>query len=361
MDGMSRKAPSRPRAKRMRQTPLQPTVREVAAKADVSIGTVSLVVNRGKGCERISEATRLHVLAVAESLGYRTNIWAQGTRRGRFGAFGLLQDTDWSRTYACMRTVNGIAEQLDRLDLRLVYARIADQRLESGQIPCLFRQQVVDGIILDFHQELPEALVQRLDRLALPWVVTNNARAVDAVRPDERLAAAALVDRLALRGHRRIAYLDPNYDPLSLVGVHFSRIERHAGYVEGMTRAGLPLRRISAPTGTPVEDRRALLRSALEGPEAATAVIIAGGLQDFCQVAFHELHRVPGRDLAVVAFSHEEQAMLALGVVPVQVPWTALGAAAVDLLQAKVAGGGQPQPARLVPVELPGPERLAAP
>jgi LacI family transcriptional regulator len=56
------------------------TIRDVAAKAGVSIRTVSRAVNN---IGEISESTREHVLRVVEELGYRPSAIARGLVSGK--------------------------------------------------------------------------------------------------------------------------------------------------------------------------------------------------------------------------------------------------------------------------------------
>ena len=55
------------------------TIKDVAKQADVSIATVSKIIN-GKD-EHISEATRQKVLEIIEQLGYVQNTMAKGDRK----------------------------------------------------------------------------------------------------------------------------------------------------------------------------------------------------------------------------------------------------------------------------------------
>ena len=62
------------------------TMHEVAARAGVSIKTVSNVVN---GYQYIRPATKERVEAAIADLGYQVNISARNLRRGRTGIIGL--------------------------------------------------------------------------------------------------------------------------------------------------------------------------------------------------------------------------------------------------------------------------------
>ncbi len=62
------------------------TMHEVAARAGVSIKTVSNVVN---GYQYIRPATKERVEAAIADLGYQVNLSARNLRRGRTGIIGL--------------------------------------------------------------------------------------------------------------------------------------------------------------------------------------------------------------------------------------------------------------------------------
>lgn len=64
----------------------RPTVYDVAARANVSIATVSFAFSRP---DQISDKTRERVLDVARELGYMPSASARGLARGRTGALGL--------------------------------------------------------------------------------------------------------------------------------------------------------------------------------------------------------------------------------------------------------------------------------
>ena len=62
------------------------TMQDVAARAGVSVKTVSNVVNDHP---HVSATTRDRVLSAIDSLGYRMNTSARSLRRGRTGMLGL--------------------------------------------------------------------------------------------------------------------------------------------------------------------------------------------------------------------------------------------------------------------------------
>lgn len=77
----------RPPKKQSATPPRRATLKEVAKAANVSLASASYAVN---GTGSLGEATREHILKVAETLGYRQNMSARAVRTGKTGALGLV-------------------------------------------------------------------------------------------------------------------------------------------------------------------------------------------------------------------------------------------------------------------------------
>lgn len=69
----------------------QATIVDVAREANVSIGTVSRVMNRP---HLVRDETRRRVQAAIEKLSYRPNVHARGLMRGRSNLPGLRNCSD---------------------------------------------------------------------------------------------------------------------------------------------------------------------------------------------------------------------------------------------------------------------------
>jgi DNA-binding LacI/PurR family transcriptional regulator len=78
------------------------TMADVAREADVSLMTVSRVVNE-KG--EVSPATRQRVLEVIEQLGYRPSAIARGLATQRTGSLGLVMPDVANPFFLMWRTV----------------------------------------------------------------------------------------------------------------------------------------------------------------------------------------------------------------------------------------------------------------
>jgi LacI family transcriptional regulator len=65
----------------------RPTLKDLAREADVSLASASYAVN-GNGS--VGEQTRIHILEVAQRIGYRQNVAARAMKTGRTAALALI-------------------------------------------------------------------------------------------------------------------------------------------------------------------------------------------------------------------------------------------------------------------------------
>lgn len=180
-----------------------PTLRDVAARAGVSVATVSYVLRGRAGRPtRVSTATEERVLAAASELGYAPNPAARGLRTGRIDQVCLvtrLPDSPWMQRLAA--------------DLATV-ARAHDNAtviFASGDWQEYLRRRSVDGAIID---PSPDPLNLAHLRLTighgLALVVLSNGVApagFDVLGNNEYEVCREAMLHLANTGRRRIAFL----------------------------------------------------------------------------------------------------------------------------------------------------------
>src|SRR5271154_5907221 len=108
-------------AKTMNRT--QPvTLEDVAARAGVSPGTVSRVLNGKNKENRPAIAKRSErIRRIALQLGYRPNAAARSISRGRFRAVAFVTCGDIGIDWYPISELNGIHAALDKLEWRLLF------------------------------------------------------------------------------------------------------------------------------------------------------------------------------------------------------------------------------------------------
>ena len=176
-------------------------LREVAARAGVSVRTVSNVVS---GTGQVAPATRARVQRVVDELGYRPNLAARQLRGGRTGLIGLVVP---ELTSAYFAELAGLVVQtaLERSWTVVVEesggTAEGERRLLEGR-----GGRGLDGLVVSPWALPPEELSRHAG--ARPLVVLGErdpAGAADHVTVDNVAAAHAVTTHLLSLGRRRIA------------------------------------------------------------------------------------------------------------------------------------------------------------
>jgi LacI family transcriptional regulator len=205
-----------------------PSVKDVAAAAGVSLGTVSNVLNRP---ERVSETTRDRVEKAMVQLGFVRN---EGARQLRAGSSHTLAYVMLDATNPFFTDVaQGIEDTAAEADLSLFICN-SDNRADR-ELSYLNRlqQQRVQGVLITPVDPDSPTLDDIADR-GTPVVIVDRTRAGNthcSVAVDDRLGGQLAADHLLEAGHRRIAFVG---GPESIGQVR----DRRAGALLALAAAG---------------------------------------------------------------------------------------------------------------------------
>jgi LacI family transcriptional regulator len=308
----------------------RPTIVDVARRAEVSIKTVSRVINNEP---HVSLATRRRVRQVVEELGFEANSAARGMRSLKpershvlahfYGGPGGIYVNDIQLGMMSRCRAVGYSLVIEELDYQCPEA---DARLRS-----LLRRVRPDGVVLTAPLTDNDMIRRVIEDAGIPFVPVTplyEAANVPSVRMDERLAAYQLTQHLIAYGHRRIGFLRgrPNHAGAQL------RLE---GFEQAMREAGLPIDPALVEVGefryffTIPLAQRMLLR-----PDRPTAVFASNDEMAAAVIKVaHELEMKLPEELSVVGFDDIPAAeMLWPPLTTVRQPVDKLGAAAADLL-----------------------------
>lgn len=298
------------------------TIADVAARAGVSIATVSRVVNRRYG---VASATAQRVQQAIGELGYESNLVARSMRSQRTQVIGVL--VSGVEPFSA-ELLKGAAGELERAGYAMmVYS--GGRRNEAG-----WEQRYLSGI----SSVLADGTI-----LVAPTVVDVDApHPVVAVDPNvggmniptiaaENFAGARqAVEHLIGLGHRRIGLVAGRPD------LESAR-RREAGYRDALERAGIAVDPSLIEVGGFQEDTAAMAaRTLLDRPDRPTAIFAANDLSaiEVIRVAGERGLRVPD-DLSVVGFDNiPESALCEPPITTVDQSIQALGRTAVRALLA---------------------------
>lgn len=191
----------------MSGSPERVTIKDVAARAGVSKGAVSLAFNHKPG---VSEATRERIFAVARELGWTPSATARSLSSRRVDIIGLALCRP-ARLLGLepfyMDFISGIESVLAERSCSLLLRLVRDLDEEIALYKEWWRGRMIAGAILvDFREDDPR--VPSLQGLGMPVVAVGHPSLTGpfpAVWTDDASAVTEAVRYLAALGHRRIA------------------------------------------------------------------------------------------------------------------------------------------------------------
>jgi LacI family transcriptional regulator len=309
-----------------------PSLRDVAAAAEVSRTTASLILN-GK-TDDFSPTTVARVLEAAQRLRYRPNAVARSLRRQRTHTVGVISD-QIATTAPAGATIRGAHEAAWKAGHVLVVIDTGgDVEFERVAIGALLERQV-DGLL---YARMKHLVVDVPAELSEVPTVLLNARSPtgehSGVVPDEAGGARSAVRALTSLGHRRIGFLQSG-DAVPAAS------ERLDGYQGALAEAGLSfdpgLVVIDATEGVSPDAAVRLL----SGPSPPTAIF---AFNDHTALgAYNGATRlglsVP-RDLSIIGFDNQEALAIRLDppLTSVELPHYEMGWWAMERLEGLIQG-----------------------
>ncbi len=278
------------------------TLRELAARLDVSVGTVSRALS---GDPAIALKTRERVARAAQEFGYVPNVAARQLVLGRSGFVGFVMPVrgpNFIDSYLG-EFLTGLGEGLVEHGMDLFIATVPAGRSELSVLRHVVESGRADGVVVPRIGERDERLAYLLER-KFPFVA--HGRLLDPSVPfnwldaDSASAFAEAFDLLYGLGHRHLGLVSIS-DPMTF------RHLRERGLRDAISRRGDPsviLDVVSAPRfdrGATV----AAINTLIHAERRPTAII--GLFDELALTILEEASRaglsVP-RDLSVVGFDN---------------------------------------------------------
>ncbi|HET9654857.1 MAG TPA: LacI family DNA-binding transcriptional regulator [Kineosporiaceae bacterium] len=323
----------------------RPTMRDVAARAGVSLKTVSRVVNAEAG---VSASLAERVRRAVEELDFRPNAGASSLRRadGKTATVGLLlEDVANPFSSALHRAVEDVAVPRG---VMVFSASLDEDPDRERELTRAFVGRRADGLILVPASEDQGYLASELRAGTAIVCVDRECHGlpVDSVVTTNTAGAAEGVRHLLAFGHHRIGYLG------DLRAIRTAR-QRFEGYVQALESAGVPidpalvvhdLRDASAADGA--------ASALLTRPDPPTALFTAQNLVTIG--ALRALRRLGREDrVALVGFDDFPLAeLLRPGITVVAQDPATIGRTAATVLFERLAGDRTPPRVHVVPTTL---------
>lgn len=208
------------------------TIYDVAREANVSMATVSRVVN---GNQNVKPATRQKVLAVIERLDYRPNAVARGLASKKTKTVGVIIPDISNVFYA--ELVRGIEDIATMYRYNIILTNSDQQPMKEAQLLSTLLSKQVDGVVL-MSDQLSDALREEMKRSSIPIVLAgtlDQTSDTPSVNIEYHEAAVQAVERLIQNGHTRIAYVTGSLKS------SINRLHKLTGYEKALDAADIEL------------------------------------------------------------------------------------------------------------------------
>lgn len=209
------------------------TIYDVAREANVSMATVSRVVN---GNPNVKPATRKKVSEVIERLGYRPNAVARGLASKKTTTVGVIIP-DISNIFFA-ELARGIEDIATMYKYNIILSNSDDNKDKEFHLLNTMLGKQVDGIVF-MGSYITEEHVKEFKNSPVPIVLAGSIEEGDkheipSVNIDYEAAAFDAVSMFTDKGHKRIAFVVGNSnEPINQ--------KKLAGYKRGLIAANLPI------------------------------------------------------------------------------------------------------------------------
>lgn len=283
------------------------TLKDVASRLNLSVSTVSRVVN-GKGY--VKEQTRQRVLECLEACNYVPNEVARSLQAQATMTIGVVVP-DLCETYFS-RIIKEIDRVVTEAGYMLMVTDTGESRSQERRYLDSLYQKRVDALVLS-SIDVEDPNVQRYIATGTPVIFLDNMPHIEEkdlhyVMVDNQQASSLAVQTLIDRGHRQIALIVGAQDEPT-------GYERREGYCEALKKNQIPEDPALIQIGNFKKDggykcMQQLLQNRKEHPFTAVHVtsemMTIGALQ-----AIREAGLTVGEDIAVIGFDVHDDLGLA--------------------------------------------------
>ncbi|KAF2513640.1 LacI family transcriptional regulator [Flavobacterium zhairuonense] len=208
------------------------TIKDIATEAQVSVSTVSFVIN-GKGEKMgISAAVIKKVQDVAEKLNYRPSMIATSLRTGKTRSIGLIVEDISNQFFSDLARV--IEDEAKNIDYRVFYCSTGDDDERSEELIHSLLQANVDGFIITPTKNLEEK-IDLLLKLKKPMVLIDRyfpGQNVSHVVMDNYEAAYSATKFLIKKNRKNIAVVNNTSEMIQMK-------LREDGYKDALKEEGM--------------------------------------------------------------------------------------------------------------------------
>lgn len=185
------------------------TIRDISLKCNVSVSTVSKVLN---GYSEISEETARKVLKIAHDLGYVTESYARHNNQKRSYNLGVLfhtENVDGLKNEYFAHILSSLRYYAGQKGYDITFIENNTKRWGMSLLDhCIFRN--VDGVCILCTEYSDPEVVELVNSQTPVVTIDHSFSEVISINSDNYNGMKKLMEYIISRGHTRIAYIHGN-------------------------------------------------------------------------------------------------------------------------------------------------------
>ncbi|MBM7551493.1 LacI family DNA-binding transcriptional regulator [Thalassobacillus pellis] len=303
------------------------TIKDVAKQANVSIATVSRILNNQPG---YTEKTRMKVQQVIEELGYKPNAVARSMISRNTQTIGVLfPDVSSMLSSEILRGIEDVAHQNNS---SVIVCHTAEDGIRTHKYLKLLHEKRVDGLIF-VSESLCEEYYETIKSMDIPLVLVSTMsykHQVPYVKVDDCNAAYTAVNHLIENGHTRIGMISGNQHDL------IAGRPRVEGFKEAMQHNGLQAGEddVVYQDGFSFIDGKGGVVRLLEQSRNLTAIFAASDdIAIGAMSVLHKMGRKVPEDISIIGYDNLPTAeMMIPPLTTIAQPFSEMGANASEMI-----------------------------
>lgn len=207
------------------------TIKDVAKHANVSITTVSRVINETE--HSVSHGTKERVLKSIQELGFYPNAMARGLHQNKTLTIGLIIQDISNPYYPSI--VRGVEDRAQELGYTVILANVYRSRERTTKYLNVFREKRVDGIIFTGGGVVKDAVKEKFfehTQLAAVAIGKSCNAKLPSVQVNNVQASREACEYLIQLGHRQIITITGPRESITA-------IDRLEGYRQALKDNGI--------------------------------------------------------------------------------------------------------------------------
>jgi Transcriptional regulators len=327
-------------------------IKDVAKLANVSISTVSRVINNASN---LKPETREIVQEAIDKLNFIPNRIAQNLGGGYFNSIGVLSTRSSNQTFGnpyFSIVIQSIAEICENYNHDILLNFSINEEKEVEKCISMINSKVVKGFIL-LSSRINDILVEKLTELNFPFVVIGKvlnehlSDSIYTVDTDNINDSKEAINYLIKLNHKTIACI---HAPLKYV---VSK-ERLDGYIEAHKENNIPVNySLIADGGYTVNDAYIATKNILNTPVKPTAIFATDDIKALgVYKALKELELKIPEDISLIGHNnYETTEFIEPPLTTINVPIQKLGFLATEVLF-DIINGKQPEKRTILETKL---------